>query len=64
MFDLSEHWIVKPKPSETELTRKAHQRQPSQCKKDFGGSVAQFVDSEGAHCSVGAEAAQRLVHIC
>jgi len=24
---------------------------------DFGGVLAQFVDSEGAHCSVGAEAA-------
>jgi uncharacterized glyoxalase superfamily protein PhnB len=27
-------------------------------KQDFGGVLAQFVDSEGAHCSVGAEAAQ------
>ena len=26
-------------------------------KQDFGGALAQFVDSEGAHCSVGAEAA-------
>jgi len=26
-------------------------------KQDFGGLLAQFVDSEGAHCSVGAEAA-------
>ncbi len=26
-------------------------------KQDFGGVLAQFVDSEGAHCSVGAEAA-------
>jgi hypothetical protein len=26
-------------------------------KQDFGGVVAQFVDSEAAHCSVGAEAA-------
>ena len=26
-------------------------------KLDFGGVLAQFVDSEGAHCSVGAEAA-------
>ena len=26
-------------------------------KQDFGGFLAQFVDSEGAHCSVGAEAA-------
>jgi len=26
-------------------------------KKDFGGVLAQFVDSEGAHCSVGVEAA-------
>lgn len=26
-------------------------------KQDFGGVQAQFVDSEGAHCSVGAEAA-------
>jgi uncharacterized glyoxalase superfamily protein PhnB len=25
-------------------------------KQDFGGVQAQFVDSEGAHCSVGAEA--------
>jgi uncharacterized glyoxalase superfamily protein PhnB len=25
-------------------------------KQDFGGVFAQFVDSEGAHCSVGAEA--------
>src|SRR5262245_16258665 len=25
-------------------------------KQDFGGILAQFVDSEGAHCSVGAEA--------
>jgi predicted enzyme related to lactoylglutathione lyase len=25
-------------------------------KQDFGGVLAQFVDSEGAHCSVGAEA--------
>ena len=25
--------------------------------QDFGGVLAQFVDSEGAHCSVGAEAA-------
>jgi hypothetical protein len=24
---------------------------------NFGGVLAQFVDSEGAHCSVGAEAA-------
>ena len=26
-------------------------------KQDFGGVLAQFIDSEGAHCSVGAEAA-------
>jgi uncharacterized glyoxalase superfamily protein PhnB len=26
-------------------------------KQDFGGVLAQFVDSEGAHCSVDAEAA-------
>jgi lactoylglutathione lyase len=26
-------------------------------KQDFGGVLAQFVDSEGAHCSVGAAAA-------
>jgi uncharacterized glyoxalase superfamily protein PhnB len=26
-------------------------------KQDFGGVLAQFVDSEGAHCSVGAEVA-------
>jgi predicted enzyme related to lactoylglutathione lyase len=26
-------------------------------KQDSGGVLAQFVDSEGAHCSVGAEAA-------
>lgn len=26
-------------------------------KQDFGGVLAQFVDFEGAHCSVGAEAA-------
>ena len=26
-------------------------------KQDFGGVLAQFVDSEGAHYSVGAEAA-------
>ena len=26
-------------------------------KKDFGGVLAQFIDSEGTHCSVGAEAA-------
>ena len=26
-------------------------------KQDFGGALAQFLDSEGAHCSVGAEAA-------
>jgi uncharacterized glyoxalase superfamily protein PhnB len=26
-------------------------------KQDCGGALAQFVDSEGAHCSVGAEAA-------
>lgn len=26
-------------------------------KQDFGGVLAQFVDSEGAHCGVGAEAA-------
>jgi predicted enzyme related to lactoylglutathione lyase len=26
-------------------------------KQDFGGVLAQFVDSEGAHCSAGAEAA-------
>jgi lactoylglutathione lyase len=26
-------------------------------KQDFGGVLAQFVDSDGAHCSVGAEAA-------
>lgn len=26
-------------------------------KQDFGGVLAQFADSEGAHCSVGAEAA-------
>jgi hypothetical protein len=26
-------------------------------KQDFGGLLAQFVDSEGALCSVGAEAA-------
>src|SRR5262250_591307 len=141
MFDLSEHQIVKPKHSGTELTRKAHVRQlkPERYaikfvadmdkavkfhrdvlglkvkfespgwsefvtgkttlalhaasdknpagkvelgftvadvevfyrdlsakgvlfsmppkKQDFGGVLAQFVDSEGAHCSVGAEAA-------
>ncbi len=27
-------------------------------KQDFGGVLAQFVDSEGTHCSVGTEAAQ------
>ena len=26
-------------------------------KQDFGGVLAQFVDSEGEHCSVGAAAA-------
>jgi lactoylglutathione lyase len=26
-------------------------------KQDFGGVLTQFVDSEGAHCSVGAQAA-------
>jgi predicted enzyme related to lactoylglutathione lyase len=26
-------------------------------KQDFGGVLAQFIDSEGSHCSVGAEAA-------
>jgi lactoylglutathione lyase len=26
-------------------------------KQDFGGVLAQFIDSEGAHCSVGAQAA-------
>ena len=26
-------------------------------KQDFGGVLAQFVDSEGSHCSMGAEAA-------
>lgn len=26
-------------------------------KQDFGGVLAQFADSEGAHCSVGAQAA-------
>src|SRR5215831_2953627 len=26
-------------------------------RQDFGGVLAQFVDSEGSHCSVGAEAA-------
>jgi hypothetical protein len=26
-------------------------------KQDFGGVLAQFFDSEGTHCSVGAEAA-------
>ena len=26
-------------------------------KQDFGGVLAQFVDSEGAHCSLGVEAA-------
>jgi uncharacterized glyoxalase superfamily protein PhnB len=26
-------------------------------KQDFGGVLAQFVDSEGAHCSMGVEAA-------
>jgi uncharacterized glyoxalase superfamily protein PhnB len=26
-------------------------------KQEFGGVLAQFVDAEGAHCSVGAEAA-------
>ncbi|HXY10804.1 MAG TPA: VOC family protein [Terriglobales bacterium] len=26
-------------------------------RQDFGGVLAQFIDSEGAHCSVGAEAA-------
>ncbi len=26
-------------------------------KQDFGGVLTQFVDSEGAYCSVGAEAA-------
>ncbi len=26
-------------------------------KQDFGGTLAQFVGSDGAHCSVGAEAA-------
>jgi lactoylglutathione lyase len=24
-------------------------------KQDFGGTLAQFIDSEGAHCSVGSE---------
>ena len=62
MFDLSEHWIVKPKHSGTELTRKAHLRQLKPELREFqtesfGGVLAQFVDSEGAHCSVGAEAA-------
>ncbi len=28
-------------------------------KQDFGGVLAQFVDSEGAHCSVGVEAAKK-----
>src|SRR5579863_3678825 len=28
-------------------------------KQDFGAVLAQFLDSEGAYCSVGAEAAQR-----
>jgi len=27
-------------------------------RQNFGGVLAQFVDSEGAQCSVGAEAAQ------
>ena len=31
-------------------------------KQDFGGVLAQFVDSEGAHCSVGAEAARIEAH--
>jgi hypothetical protein len=29
-------------------------------KQDFGGAPMQFVDSEGAHCSVGAEAASSV----
>jgi predicted enzyme related to lactoylglutathione lyase len=29
-------------------------------KQDFGGVLAQFVDSEGAHCSLGAAAAQSV----
>jgi lactoylglutathione lyase len=29
-------------------------------KQDFGGVLAQFVDSEGTHCSVGAEAASGI----
>jgi uncharacterized glyoxalase superfamily protein PhnB len=29
-------------------------------KQDFGGVLAQFIDSEGAHCSMGAEAATGL----
>jgi len=33
-----------------------HRKQPTQ-KAGFRRVLAQFVDSEGAHCSVGAEAA-------
>ena len=46
MFDLSEHWIVKPKHSGTELTRKAHLRQPKQSfvdnNNDFVGVLTQL----------------------
>ena len=44
-------------PLRTEMSEKGVLFTMPPKKQDFGGVLAQFVDSEGAHCSVGAEAA-------
>jgi lactoylglutathione lyase len=38
-----------------EMTAKGVQFSMPPTKQDFGGFLAQFVDSEGAHCSVGGQ---------
>ena len=38
-----------------EMSAKGVQFSMPPTKQDFGGSLAQFVDSEGAHCSVGGQ---------
>jgi predicted enzyme related to lactoylglutathione lyase len=43
-----------PKFHEEMLARGVHFSMPP-AKQDFGGSLAQFVDSEGGHCSVGGQ---------
>ena len=40
-----------------EMSAKGVQFSMAPAKQDYGNLLAQFVDSEGAHCSVGAEAA-------